>query len=76
MAWESGAARPEISIHPPRAGRDSVATKEVHHGCYFNPPAPCGAGPLLPVAAAMSAKISIHPPRAGRDVIVVQIVPT
>ena len=36
--------------------------------CYFNPPAPCGAG-LSTIPGFITAEsISIHPPRAGRDV--------
>ena len=34
---------------------------------YFNPPAPCGAGPVPPGTDSPSGGISIHPPRAGRD---------
>ena len=37
----------EISIHPPRAGRDQRVCA-IHLGNrYFNPPAPCGAGPIF-----------------------------
>ena len=34
-----------ISIHPPLAGRDYPRTPWSRASCYFNPPAPCGAGP-------------------------------
>ena len=34
-----------ISIHPPRAGRDWCLQDCLRHWQYFNPPAPCGAGP-------------------------------
>ena len=37
----------EISIHPPRAGRDFQTGNQSPFGDYFNPPAPCGAGLLL-----------------------------
>ena len=35
-----------ISIHPPRAGRDSKALRLCSCQRHFNPPAPCGAGRL------------------------------
>ena len=35
-----------ISIHPPRAGRDPSGNKYSMMKCHFNPPAPCGAGPV------------------------------
>ena len=35
----------QISIHPPRAGRDLPSNSELMRAAiYFNPPAPCGAG--------------------------------
>ena len=34
----------QISIHPPRAGRDKTAKNDENKKSYFNPPAPCGAG--------------------------------
>ena len=38
----------QISIHPPRAGRDPVRSISAANSIDFNPPAPCGAGlPLL-----------------------------
>ena len=36
----------EISIHPPLAGRDSGASYGSPWRGDFNPPAPCGAGPV------------------------------
>ena len=33
-----------ISIHPPRAGRDICCKCLCEYRGYFNPPAPCGAG--------------------------------
>ena len=57
-----------ISIHPPRAGRDDyprILNSQQHH---FNPPAPCGAGPVIQLLLIFQHGISIHPPRAGRDV--------
>ena len=36
-----------ISIHPPRAGRDGQRVERQLHPVYFNPPAPCGAGPSV-----------------------------
>ena len=35
----------EISIHPPHAGRDRHQATSQSQDQYFNPPAPCGAGP-------------------------------
>ena len=37
----------DISIHPPRAGRDKKSCFAVPMTLYFNPPAPCGAGRLF-----------------------------
>ena len=56
-----------ISIHPPRAGRDGQASGGAAKNEYFNPPAPCGAGPEADAGARREHRISIHPPRAGRD---------
>ena len=63
-----GAFRDRISIHPPRAGRDSsVLLVTCANGLYFNPPAPCGAG-LCGIKQGWGGEfISIHPPRAGQD---------
>ena len=36
-----------ISIHPPLAGRDWTSRSSCGRFSYFNPPAPCGAGPCL-----------------------------
>ncbi len=55
-----------ISIHPPRAGRDTVASGLLPASCHFNPPSPCGEG--RPRKEQQTQRlISIHPPRAGRD---------
>ena len=35
-----------ISIHPPHAGRDPFLTGLLYHANYFNPPSPCGEGPI------------------------------
>ena len=59
--------RAKISIHPPRAGRDDHCGAVRGNRYNFNPPAPCGAGPLLPRPPSEPFFISIHPPRAGRD---------
>ena len=40
-------ATTKISIHPPLAGRDLTDTVISFSSMYFNPPAPCGAGPPL-----------------------------
>ncbi len=57
-----------ISIHPPRAGRDLHRVPTTASFLYFNPPAPCGAGPSGSLAPFLPQRISIHPPRAGRDI--------
>ena len=41
--------RSKISIHPPHAGRDDGSGGRGKIGGHFNPPAPCGAGPLQSV---------------------------
>ena len=37
----------DISIHPPRAGRDGVTGKQLQKRRNFNPPSPCGEGHLM-----------------------------
>ena len=37
-----------ISIHPPRVGRDGVDDTTVFCNRDFNPPSPCGEGPVPP----------------------------
>ena len=41
------------------------------HACqtYFNPPTPCGVGPIHPTLCGVVVNISIHPPRAGWDLV-------
>ena len=56
-----------ISIHPPRAGRDGEGRCAQSELKDFNPPAPCGAGPLRCCRCGYQRWVSIHPPRAGRD---------
>jgi len=57
----------EISIHPPRAGKDFNFPCLASTRSYFNPPSPCGEGhKKVPVQFPVTS-ISIHPPRAGRD---------
>ena len=43
---------------------------------YFNPPAPCGAGPVRAAMSEGGVPISIHPPLAGRDQISAQQIAT
>ena len=56
-----------ISIHPPRAGRDYPDNHPEARDLDFNPPAPCGAGPVV---KASKAKVTdFNPPApcgAGR----------
>ena len=56
-----------ISIHPPRAGRDTAIFFITGGRNYFNPPSPCGEGLVKLAQKMVEEKISIHPPRAGRD---------
>ena len=60
-------AAPGISIHPPRAGRDVINSRNYIRQTNFNPPAPCGAGQYMMCDGRLIIDISIHPPRAGRD---------
>ena len=57
-----------ISIHAPRAGRDSGTTRPRWTVWNFNPRAPCGARPGSEQAPGFENCISIHAPRAGRDI--------
>ena len=65
--WRVSGAYGCISIHPPLAGRDPQHIRHAQPGMYFNPPAPCGAGPSEPTGGICDPMISIHPPLAGRD---------
>ena len=58
----------KISIHPPLAGRDASTPAPCRLMYYFNPPAPCGAGPSRGGGGRPPSLISIHPPLAGRDI--------
>ena len=55
-----------ISIHPPRAGRDSIYQSTSSTNPDFNPPSPSGEGHVH-LSHLLFVDISIHPPRAGRD---------
>ena len=56
-----------ISIHPPRVGWDpaDVPADRLHNN--FNPPTPCGVGPVSLRQLRWMDTISIHPPRVGWD---------
>ena len=55
-----------ISIHPPRAGRDLGAKLPGVRGGHFNPPAPCGAGPVCLDAQSRFVQFqSTRPVRGG-----------
>ena len=58
--------RPLISIHPPLAGRDTSLFVGFAFCSDFNPPAPCGAGPLIRYWAQMEMQFqSTRPLRGG-----------
>ena len=61
-----------ISIHAPRAGRDSPLHFSRRGWGYFNPRAPCGARLFAKSARLCGTEISIHAPRAGRDLLSTQ----
>ena len=55
-----------ISIHPPLAGRDTSLFVGFAFCSDFNPPAPCGAGPLIRYWAQMEMQFqSTRPLRGG-----------
>ena len=58
-----------ISIHAPRAGRDSPRSAWPWSCRNFNPRAPCGARPQRGLHVDLAGDISIHAPRAGRDIV-------
>ena len=57
----------EISIHPPRAGRDYILYH--HKSCkhLFQSTLPVRGGTASSCGVYLQERISIHPPRAGRD---------
>ena len=57
-----------ISIHPPRAGRDSPALALTAPPAYFNPRAPCGARPTSSVLRPKSLKFQSTRPVRGATV--------
>ena len=58
--------RCNISIHPPRAGRDPGQVRAPGCRFDFNPPAPCGAGPCWDSAMSASRAFqSTRPVRGG-----------
>ena len=50
----------EISIHPPRGGRDPAGRGCGWSQCHFNPPSPWGEGPF--VGLVMSFGFYFNPP--------------
>ena len=57
-----------ISIHPPLAGRDFMWRWSRHDLFYFNPPAPCGAGPVRSKYTQEGDEFqSTRPLRGGTD---------
>ena len=66
----ASAKRAAVSIHPPRVGRDGHDAENLP-GCHgFNPPSPCGEGPVPFSNCNRVISVSIHPPRVGRDQII------
>ena len=57
----------EVSIHPPRVGRDLAPRKRWKPNRGFNPPSPCGEGLCRAFCPGRYHPVSIHPPRMGRD---------
>ena len=57
----------DVSIHAPRAGRDSRHIPHQRGWQRFNPRAPRGARPTHIAQTANPNPVSIHAPRAGRD---------
>ncbi len=64
---KSGGFMGSVSIHAPRAGRDSLVLLSVLSFRGFNPRAPCGARPSSFKRSSFILTVSIHAPRAGRD---------
>ena len=58
----------KISIHPSRVGWDNHTGGNQNDETYFNPPIPCGMGPLGIDRRGVVIPISIHPSRVGWDV--------
>ena len=57
-----------ISIHPSRVGWDSWDQPGAAMRFDFNPPIPCGMGPVQHSPVAYVEVISIHPSRVGWDI--------
>ena len=57
----------DISIHPPRVGRDSSFFIFLFFGCGFQSTLPVWGGTTQLELPETSKGISIHPPRVGRD---------
>ena len=59
-----------ISIHPPLAGRDRAHSSAIVRASYFNPPAPCGAGPSRPLCSHPESLFqSTRPLRGGTAIL-------
>ena len=52
-----------ISIHPPRVGRDVLDSVDFTHFLDFNPPSPCGEGPayccIVPLASLFQSTLPV-----------------
>ena len=62
-----------ISIHPPRAGRDTHAAFKPTGHILFQSTRPVRGGTLVICGIPCTIPISIHPPRAGRDFLIAWI---
>ena len=59
--------RYNISIHPPRVGRDKWRKDKKGLGFIFQSTLPVWGGTFSVLKILDSRNISIHPPRVGRD---------
>ena len=57
----------DVSIHPPRVGRDFVFRMNNEQDRKFQSTLPVWGGTPASVTLAQYATVSIHPPRVGRD---------
>ena len=64
------AAKHKISIHPPHAGRDISTHMSRREQTNFNPPSPCGEGPILKAGYSGTVQFqSTLPMRGGTEIL-------